>query len=81
MNLRVTVTSKEEEEIIIANIKPGIVFKYGIGGPIVLKLGCNKVLLLTYSNGDAWLELNDNSFSCSNIIILGRLDEIIVVKE
>ena len=77
MSLKITVKSQEKTEIPLDNIKPGTVFRYGNSGPMALKLKYNKVLLLTYSNGDSWFDLNDNSFN-NGIIILGYLDEIIV---
>lgn len=83
MSLKITVKSEEriEDKITLDDIKPGMVFEYGDGGPTSLKLRNGKVVLLTYSTGHNWFDLSDESMNYRNIKILGRLDEIIVVKE
>ena len=80
--LKITIKSKEkiENKITLDDIEPGTIFQYN-NGPIVLKLEYDRAVLLTYSTGHDWFDLSDGSMDYRDIQILGRLDEIIVVKE
>lgn len=72
--------SKEEiaEKITVNNVEPGTVFKFN-NDIVSLKLQDGKVIHLNFWGDE--LILSDDSLNYKNIEILGRLDEIIVVKE
>ena len=85
--MEITIKENVKTESIITNqdVEPGYVFEILDSGSLLdkkvkaLKLMNEETVLLKYSSGNDWFELNDdNSWKDSPVKILGKLTEIVV---
>lgn len=84
--MKVTIKKNEPEvkPVYIGDVKTGYVFEFlnpnnlKKKGPSVLKLWSGKSVILTFANGDNWLDLHDGSMEYRPVKVLGKLTEIIV---
>lgn len=82
--MKITIKKKESEvkQVFVKDVPPGYIFEITASGSRLvkaLKLLSNKYVLLTYSSGMDWFEINDEmSWKDTPVRILGKLTEIIV---
>ncbi len=80
--MKITTKQKKtstEKEILSKDLEPGTVF-LSRNGVTVLKLINERYVLLKFSMGSDWLEIDDNLTKDPVIEVLGMIAEIIVEK-